>query len=129
MLTLDRSRGRAQGGDESDEDGEQDEDKYADEADMAGQKVDTAKRITVRNLRCVTAAVPVTRTMTHSVFLLPHSIREDTAKYLHNLDVDSSHYDPKSRSMRQNPNPDKDLSEVRMPRVHVTAIAFPFAFR
>jgi pre-mRNA-processing factor SLU7 len=32
-------------------------------------------------------------------------IREDTAKYLHNLDVDSAYYDPKSRSMRDNPHP------------------------
>lgn len=38
-------------------------------------------------------------------------IREDTAKYLLNLDVNSAHYDPKSRSMREDPNPDKPLSE------------------
>ena len=31
-------------------------------------------------------------------------IREDTAKYLRNLDVDSAYYDPKSRSMRDDPN-------------------------
>uniref|UniRef100_A0A0G4HBE4 Pre-mRNA-splicing factor SLU7 n=1 Tax=Chromera velia CCMP2878 TaxID=1169474 RepID=A0A0G4HBE4_9ALVE len=30
-------------------------------------------------------------------------IREDTAKYLHNLDVNSAFYDPKTRSMRANP--------------------------
>jgi len=30
-------------------------------------------------------------------------IREDTAKYLRNLDPNSAHYDPKSRSMRDNP--------------------------
>eukprot|EP00933_Yihiella_yeosuensis_P024746 TRINITY_DN19187_c0_g1_i1.p1 TRINITY_DN19187_c0_g1~~TRINITY_DN19187_c0_g1_i1.p1 ORF type:complete len:682 (+),score=210.79 TRINITY_DN19187_c0_g1_i1:85-2130(+) len=30
-------------------------------------------------------------------------IREDTAKYLLNLDVNSAYYDPKSRSMRDNP--------------------------
>lgn len=34
-------------------------------------------------------------------------IREDTAKYLLNLDLDSAHYDPKSRSMREDPNPDQ----------------------
>jgi hypothetical protein len=33
----------------------------------------------------------------------PHSIREDTAKYLLNLDVKSAYYDPKTRSMRENP--------------------------
>lgn len=32
-------------------------------------------------------------------------IREDTAKYLRNLDLQSAYYDPKSRSMRDNPNP------------------------
>lgn len=34
-------------------------------------------------------------------------IREDTAKYLLNLDPDSAYYDPKSRSMREDPNPQK----------------------
>ena len=33
-------------------------------------------------------------------------IREDPAKYLRNLDPNSAPYDPKSRSMKQNPNPD-----------------------
>lgn len=32
-------------------------------------------------------------------------IREDTPKYLRNLDLDSAFYDPKSRSMRLNPLP------------------------
>lgn len=70
-----------------------DEDKYAEAADMPGVKVDEDSRtkITVRNLR----------------------IREDTAKYLYNLDPNSAYYDPKSRSMRENPfeqrgkNPDE----------------------
>ena len=39
-------------------------------------------------------------------------IREDTAKYLHNLDPNSAYYDPKSRSMRDNPNPEIDPSEA-----------------
>merc|ERR1712176_1702545 len=34
-------------------------------------------------------------------------IREDTAKYLLNLDIDSAYYDPKSRSMREDPRPEK----------------------
>jgi pre-mRNA-processing factor SLU7 len=38
-------------------------------------------------------------------------IREDTAKYLLNLDVDSAHYDPKTRSMREDPLPDADPNE------------------
>lgn len=38
-------------------------------------------------------------------------IREDVAKYLLNLDPNSAYYDPKSRSMRQDPNPDKPTDE------------------
>ncbi|CAO1618552.1 unnamed protein product [Sympodiomycopsis kandeliae] len=64
----------------SDSDSE-DEDKYAESANMAGQKVDTDHRMSIRNLR----------------------IREDRAKYLYNLDPESSYYDPKTRSMRENP--------------------------
>lgn len=65
----------------NDSDDSGDEEKYADQADMAGQKFDPKTRITVRNLR----------------------IREDTAKYLYNLDPNSAFYDPKTRSMRENP--------------------------
>ncbi|KAL0578754.1 mRNA splicing protein [Marasmius crinis-equi] len=61
-----------------------DEDKYADAADAVGQKLDAKTRITVRNLR----------------------IREDTAKYLLNLDPSSAYYDPKTRSMRDAPMKD-----------------------
>jgi pre-mRNA-processing factor SLU7 len=67
--------------DSDDDDEDRDEMKYAESADMAGSKVDTKRRITVRNLR----------------------MREDTAKYLLNLDPNSAHYDPKTRSMRANP--------------------------
>lgn len=67
-------------GDKSSEE-EDDEDKYVDDMDMVGTKVDASERYTVRNLR----------------------IREDVAKYLRNLDPNSAHYDPKTRSMRKNP--------------------------
>lgn len=73
--------------DDDDSDDDEDE-KYADKADMPGTKVDSKQRITVRNLR----------------------LREDTAKYLYNLDPDSAYYDPKTRSMRENPLPDKSKS-------------------
>ncbi|KAJ1728360.1 mRNA splicing protein [Coemansia biformis] len=36
-------------------------------------------------------------------------IREDTAKYLRNLDPDSAYYDPKTRSMRENPYAGKGM--------------------
>ncbi|XP_052754839.1 pre-mRNA-splicing factor Slu7 [Galleria mellonella] len=74
---------------EDDDNAEEDEDKYVDEVDMPGTKVDSKQRITVRNLR----------------------IREDTAKYLRNLDPNSAYYDPKTRSMRDNPNPNATESE------------------
>ncbi|XP_045529086.1 pre-mRNA-splicing factor Slu7 [Pieris brassicae] len=73
---------------DEDNDGE-DEDKYVDEVDMPGTKVDSKQRITVRNLR----------------------IREDTAKYLRNLDLNSAYYDPKTRSMRDNPHPEAAESD------------------
>ena len=58
---------------------------------MAGTKFDPKTRTTVRNLR----------------------IREDTAKYLYNLDPNSAFYDPKTRSMRENPfkNNSKDPAQ------------------
>ena len=38
-------------------------------------------------------------------------IREDTAKYLLSLDVNSVHYDPQTRSMREDPLPDANPNE------------------
>lgn len=69
---------------------EGDDEKYADAADAVGQKLDTKTRITVRNLR----------------------IREDTAKYLINLDPESAYYDPKTRSMRDAPLKNIPAEEV-----------------
>ncbi|KAF0682920.1 hypothetical protein As57867_024855, partial [Aphanomyces stellatus] len=39
-------------------------------------------------------------------------IREDTAKYLRNLNPNSAFYDPKTRSMRDNPTPDLGADEA-----------------
>ncbi|KAI1702433.1 pre-mRNA splicing prp18-interacting factor domain-containing protein [Ditylenchus destructor] len=61
---------------------DEDDDRYADDMGVCqAVDMDSRTRITVRNLR----------------------IREDTAKYLYNLNDNSAHYDPKSRSMRENP--------------------------
>jgi len=38
-------------------------------------------------------------------------LREDTAKYLRNLDPQSAFYDPKTRSMRENPTPNADPND------------------
>ncbi|KAF8475676.1 Pre-mRNA splicing Prp18-interacting factor-domain-containing protein [Kalaharituber pfeilii] len=62
---------------EGDEDDVDNDDKYAEELGMPGQTYDAANRISTRNLR----------------------IREDTAKYLLNLDLNSAKYDPKTRTM------------------------------
>lgn len=77
---------------DSDDEDEDEEFKYTDSMDMPGQHVDSKQRISVRNLR----------------------IREDTAKYLLNLNPESAYYDPKSRSMRDNPfaGTNKDPSQV-----------------
>eukprot|EP00741_Cyanophora_paradoxa_P019865 tig00000217_g19173.t1 len=65
------------------------EDMLEDESVAPFQRMDAKSRTTIRNLR----------------------IREDTAKYLRNLDVNSAYYDPKTRSMRENPLPNSDPNE------------------
>uniref|UniRef100_A0A1B0ACD7 Pre-mRNA-splicing factor SLU7 n=1 Tax=Glossina pallidipes TaxID=7398 RepID=A0A1B0ACD7_GLOPL len=67
-------------------DDDSNKDKYDDEI---GTKVDSKQRITVRNLR----------------------IREDTAKYLRNSYPNSTHYDPETISMRDNPYPQVPAEE------------------
>lgn len=66
-----KAKKKEEDGDESD-DGDKDDARYAEESDMGRQQ-----STSTRNLR----------------------IREDTAKYLLNLDLDSAKYDPKTRSM------------------------------
>eukprot|EP01017_Pseudomicrothorax_dubius_P033238 TRINITY_DN4434_c0_g1_i4.p1 TRINITY_DN4434_c0_g1~~TRINITY_DN4434_c0_g1_i4.p1 ORF type:complete len:387 (-),score=121.76 TRINITY_DN4434_c0_g1_i4:40-1200(-) len=68
------------GGDEKEEDDYKDQ-AFDNDAPIANR--DPRTKTTIRNLR----------------------IREDTAKYLLNLDDQSAYYDGKSRSMRENPNP------------------------
>ncbi|XP_023239088.1 pre-mRNA-splicing factor SLU7-like [Centruroides sculpturatus] len=68
---------------------DEDEEKYAENANMPGTKFDSEQQITVRNLR----------------------IREDTAKYLRNLDPNSAYYDSKTKAMRDNPYQESKNSE------------------
>ncbi|KAF2074970.1 hypothetical protein CYY_003709 [Polysphondylium violaceum] len=70
---------------------EQEQDVYDAENVAPIQKLDPKSRTTIRNLR----------------------IREDTAKYLYNLDLDSAFYEPKSRSMRENPLPNTNPNDTR----------------
>mmetsp|Transcript_9833 Transcript_9833/g.14881 ORF Transcript_9833/g.14881 Transcript_9833/m.14881 type:complete len:546 (-) Transcript_9833:1474-3111(-) len=76
---------------EKDDDDDDDDDEFKDAHEVqTGQKFDVKTRTTIRNLR----------------------IREDTAKYLWNLDVNSAYYDPKTRSMRGNPLPNVDPKDL-----------------
>lgn len=67
-----------------------------------------------------------------SAFYRNLRIREDTAKYLLNLDVNSAHYDPKTRSMREDPPPNMDPNEkfyvvsVSVCLVHQIVLIFLF---
>ncbi|MBA0749553.1 hypothetical protein Gogos_003467 [Gossypium gossypioides] len=93
--------GEGGGGEDSDEDDEDDELKV-DEA-----KVDESKQMDFAKVekRVRTTGGGSTGTVRNL------RIREDTAKYLLNLDVNSAHYDPKTRSMREDPLPDADPNE------------------
>jgi len=103
-----KGKAKKQNDDDSDSSSDEDEVLDAEKAEMldtdqalVGQTIDTGRvgmqtRVSVRNLR----------------------IREDTAKYLRNLDVRSAYYDPKTRSMRSNPNPDKVSLSHTHPRTH-----------
>lgn len=80
---------------ESDDSDDEDDDKYAEGASVVGARLGLeagtyGDRMSVRNLR----------------------IREDVPKYLYNLDVNSAHYDPKSRSMRSNPTAGDASSKI-----------------
>jgi pre-mRNA-processing factor SLU7 len=75
---------------EPDSDDDSDADEDLDEHGAQMQKFHGKTRTTIRNLR----------------------IREDTAKYLRNLDVNSAYYDPKTRSMRANPNPEQAVEDA-----------------
>ncbi|TGZ84996.1 hypothetical protein EX30DRAFT_325915 [Ascodesmis nigricans] len=74
---LRKLEGKAKEDGEESGDDEDKEEKYAEDAEIPGQGYDSSARISTRNLR----------------------IREDTAKYLLNLDLDSARYDPKTRTM------------------------------
>ncbi|CAH1440789.1 unnamed protein product [Lactuca virosa] len=94
-------KGNTQNVEEAVSDDEDNEDALkVDEAKVDESKqMDFAKWKNVSGLQVVVARV------------LNLRIREDTAKYLLNLDVNSAHYDPKTRSMREDPLPDMDPNE------------------
>lgn len=92
----------------SDSDSDYDSDEGSDSDDEFVQKDADAKVITSRLARQGGVGGAQMKVTARNL-----RIREDTAKYLRNLDPNSAYYDPKSRSMRDNPNPEADPSEVQ----------------
>ncbi|KAG5567423.1 hypothetical protein RHGRI_002837 [Rhododendron griersonianum] len=94
-------------GNESGEDEVSDEDDNEDDLKVDEAKVDESKQMDFAKVekRVRTTGGGSTGTVRNL------RIREDTAKYLLNLDVNSAHYDPKTRSMREDPLPDMDPNE------------------
>ena len=96
---------------ESDDDGSGDSDS---DSELAGDK--DAQGFMKVNKRVRTAGGGASMTVRNL------RIREDTAKYLRNLDLQSAHYDPKTRSMRENPNPDDHPSDAFVPGAKSSAL-------
>ncbi|MFS7972727.1 putative transcription factor interactor and regulator CCHC(Zn) family [Helianthus anomalus] len=83
-----------------------------DEDDEDGLKVDEAKVDESKQIDFAKVEKRVRTTGGGSTGTVRNlRIREDIAKYLLNLDVNSAHYDPKARSMRGDPLPDMDPNE------------------
>ncbi|CAL9757523.1 unnamed protein product [Musa acuminata subsp. burmannicoides] len=91
----------------ADEDGGSDDDDDDDYLKVDEAKVDESKQMDFAKVekRVRTTGGGSTGTVRNL------RIREDTAKYLLNLDVNSAYYDPKTRSMREDPIPDSDPNE------------------
>ncbi|KAL1828960.1 hypothetical protein ACET3Z_007372 [Daucus carota] len=81
--------------------------KYKDDLRVDEAKVDESKQMDFAKVekRVLTTGGGSTGTVRNL------RIREDTAKYLLNLDVNSAHYDSKTRSMREDPLPDMDPND------------------
>ncbi|OIT22063.1 pre-mrna-splicing factor slu7 [Nicotiana attenuata] len=92
---------------ENREGGDSDNNDYEDALNVDEAKVDESKQMDFAKVekRVRTTGGGSTGTVRNL------RIREDRAKYLWNLDVNSAHYDPKTRSMREDPLPDADPDE------------------
>ncbi|XP_057424716.1 pre-mRNA-splicing factor SLU7-like isoform X2 [Lotus japonicus] len=106
LKKLEKKNKKQRGENESSDDDEyEDEDAHALKVDEA--KVDESKQADFAKVekRVRTTGGGSTGTVRNL------RIREDTAKYLLNLDVNSPYYDPKTHSMREDPLPDADPNE------------------
>ena len=103
---------------DSDSDSDLDSDVGSDSDDEFVQRDEDAKVITSRLARQGGVGGAQMKVTARNL-----RIREDTAKYLRNLDVNSAYYDPKSRSMRDNPNPDMAPEEAQFAGDNFTRIS------
>lgn len=106
-----KAEGQEEGGDaekaaESDF-GDSDSEDGNDKMDEFVQRDDDAKVITTRLARQGGVGGAQMKVTARNL-----RIREDTAKYLRNLDPNSAYYDPKSRSMRDNPHPELNAEQT-----------------
>jgi len=95
-----RRRANPDSSNKSDSDSDSDDDSADDEDDEFRQGDANAKDFQKRIARQGGVGGAQMKTTVRNL-----RIREDTAKYLRNLDPESAFYDPKSRAMRENPTP------------------------
>jgi len=89
--------GEGEDGEDRDSDTDGDTDGDTDDEDNDEEKLDESEQVNVGT------KMNANRNGGAKMSVRNLRIREDTAKYLLNLDVDSAYYDPKTRSMRENP--------------------------
>jgi len=100
--------GKSKGGDDSGSDSDYDSDEGESSDDEFVQKDEDDKMFTSRLARQGGVGGAQMKVTARNL-----RIREDTAKYLRNLDANSAYYDPKSRSMRDNPNPEMAAEDLQ----------------
>jgi pre-mRNA-processing factor SLU7 len=115
-----KEKGEEGGDDEDDKDDDDDsvQDVDEEEDDEFVQRDEQAKVVTTRLARQGGVGGAQMKVTARNL-----RIREDTAKYLRNLNIDSAYYDPKSRSMRDNPNPEVPLHAAEFAGDNFTRIS------
>jgi pre-mRNA-processing factor SLU7 len=104
---------KAEGKEEEKGESESDSDYDSDDHEEEGDKTDFIERDeSARDFQGRTARQGGVGGAQHKVTVRNLRLREDTPKYLHNLDLESAFYDPKARSMRENPLPDRNQEDV-----------------
>lgn len=104
--------GEASASDGSDSDSDSDSDYDSDEDDEDDEREFIAKDKDARDFQSRQARQGGVGGNELKVTVRNLRIREDTPKYLRNLDLESAHYDPKARSMRANPFPNENPEDL-----------------